>query len=429
MAPSSSFPDRVKAWPLAKATTQGIVDPHQQYWYLTVGHALTTFLVSAGYGHEDQVNFLYHFAKMVIPYLGVSPISGLPRWKSFMTDNHTPIELSWDFHTGTEQPTIRYSIEPVGLNAGTPEDPNNDRASVDFKQSLTQAFPNIDSTLFNHFQAFFSSRRCAKSSPERHSSTMFWAFDLKKGEIMNKVYFFPGAVAYTTNQSELAVISDAIRSAPGWRSQNLGCFETFVDYMNQHSDLRLEIDMMALDLVPSESSRLKVYFRDRRTNFQAVRDTMSLGGRVACPSPDFEEGMHKLRQLWNALLGTANVTDDTSLPYKGHRTAGVLYNVEFRRHKEMPNVKIYIPVRHYAKDDQHIARTLTAFLCDEANQQQDCRNARACEKHYMECLRNTFGLEALTGSLGLHTYIGCSIQPGGKLRVVSYVNPNPACGV
>ncbi|RSL40607.1 hypothetical protein CEP54_016072 [Fusarium duplospermum] len=365
---------------------------------------------------------------MVIPYLGVSPISGLPRWKSFMTDNYTPIELSWDFHTGIEQPTIRYSIEPVGLNAGTPEDPNNDRASVDFMQSLTQAFPNIDMTLFNHFQAAFSSGKYAKSGPEDHPSTFFWAFDLKGGEIMNKVYFFPGAMAYATNQSELAVISDAIRSAPGWRSQNLGCFETFVDYVDQHPDLRLEIDMVALDLVPSESSRLKIYFRDRRTNFQAVRDTMSLGGRVACSSPDFEEGMNKLRQLWNALLGTANVTDDTPLPYKGHRTAGVLYNVEFLRHKEMPKVKVYIPVRHYAKDDQHIARTLTAFLCKEVSQRQDYRDVGAYEKCYLECLRNTFGFEALASFLGLHTYIGCSIQPGGKLRVVAYVNPKPPCG-
>lgn len=36
------------------------------------------------------------------------------------------------------------------------------------------------------------------------------------------------------------------------------------------------------------------------------------------------------------------------------------------------------------------------------------------------------GFEALASSLGLHTYIGCSLEPGGTLRVVSYINPYPA---
>ncbi|EEU33551.1 uncharacterized protein NECHADRAFT_15792, partial [Fusarium vanettenii 77-13-4] len=336
------------------------------YWYLTVGHALTEFLVKAGYTHEDQVNILHHFTKMVIPYLGVSPISGLPRWKSFMTDNHTPIELSWDFHTSIEQPIIRYSIEPIGLDAGTPVDPNNDRASADFKQSLRQAFPNVNSPLFDHFEAAFPTKGYAKSGQEDHPSSMFWAFDLKKGEIVNKVYFFPGSVTCTANQPELMVISDAIKSAPGWESESLGSFDTFVDYVDQHSDSGFEVDMLALDLVPSESSRIKIYFRDRRTNFQAVKDTMSLGGRLPCSSPDVEEGMQKLRRLWNTLLGTGNAADDISLPYKDHRTAGILYNVEIRRHNEMPKVKVYIPVRHYAKNDQHIAKALAGFLSEEA---------------------------------------------------------------
>ncbi|KAJ4310914.1 hypothetical protein N0V84_010718 [Fusarium piperis] len=288
-----------------------------------------------------------------------------------------------------EQPTIRYSIEPIGPDAGAPTNPYNNRASADFKQRLTQASPTIDTTLFNHFQVAFSIRKCAKNDPEDHLSTMFWAFDLKEQGIMNKAYFFPGPMAYKRNQSELAVISETIKSAPGWRSENLGSFDTFVDYVDQHSDLGLEIDMVALDLVPIESSRLKIYFRDRRTNFQAVRDTMSLGGRVPWPSQDVEEGMEKLRRLWDALLGTDNVADDIPLPYKEHRTAGILYNVEFCRHTDTPKVKVYIPVRHYAKNDQHIATTLASFLSEQAGNQRDCQEVPAYGELYLQCLRTT----------------------------------------
>lgn len=34
--------------------------------------------------------------------------------------------------------------------------------------------------------------------------------------------------------------------------------------------------------------------------------------------------------------------------------------------------------------------------------------------------------EALDSSLGVHTYIGCSIQDKGNLRLVSYLNPQQA---
>lgn len=33
------------------------------------------------------------------------------------------------------------------------------------------------------------------------------------------------------------------------------------------------------------------------------------------------------------------------------------------------------------------------------------------------------GEERLSNGLGVHTYVGCSIQSEGDLRVVAYVNP------
>ncbi|KAM5341275.1 hypothetical protein ACJ41O_015384 [Fusarium nematophilum] len=245
----------------------------------------------------------------------------------------------------------------------------------------------MDTTLFDHFQAVFQSRRYDNKGSEDHPSTLFWAFDLKEGEIMNKAYFFPSAAASATNQSAMAVISDAIKSAPGWSSETSRSFDTFVDYVNEHPELSLEIDMVSLDLVHIDMSRLKIYFRDRRTNFRAVHDTMSLGGRAT--DPNFEEGIQKLRRLWDALLGTHNVADDVPLPYKYHRTAGILYNVEFRIHSETPKVKVYIPVRHYAKSDQHIVTSLTGFWAEEARKRRDGWKAPAYKERYSECLRNT----------------------------------------
>lgn len=374
-----------KPWHLVKARTEGLFSPQQQYWYQTVGYVLAALVDSAGYSHPRQVSILHHFASLVTPHLGVTPWSELPRWESFMTDDHTPIELSWDFHTGIDQPTVRYSIEPIGLDVGTVANRRNDRAAADFKQGLVKAFPDTDTTWLDHFEACFGV--CwTDGVSEGHRSTMFWAFDLTEQAITNKAYFFPGAVAYARNRTKLAVIEDAITSAPGYSSGKLISFDVFTDYVGQHSDIRREVDMLALDVVPVDKSRLKIYFRDRRTDFRAVQETMSLGGRIK--DPNFEMGIQRLRRLWDALLSTRNISDNVPLPHKDHRTAGILYNVEFRVHTKVPTVKVYIPVRHYAKNDQQIIRALAGFLTEEVGKQRGLAIAPVKPELYSRCLQN-----------------------------------------
>ncbi|KAF5584256.1 tryptophan dimethylallyltransferase 1 [Fusarium pseudocircinatum] len=393
---------------------------HQQYWNQTVGSALKRFLASSGYDSKSQSRVLDQFSNLVAPSLGSSPVRGEPIWKSFMTDNNYPVELSWDFHTGNSQPTIRYSIEPIGLEAGTATDLHNDEAAPEFKSRASREFPDMDTTLFNHFYNYFNGR-WGGDRPEGHRSTMFWAFDLKESITTNKAYFFPGLVAHATDKSTLEVVADAITSTPGCRPENISSFASFAKFVHERQYLGLEMDMLALDLVPIDKSRLKIYFRDRRTDFRSVEEMMSLGGRMH--GQEFDVGMRNLRNLWDALLGTSEVSDDVPLPYNNHRTAGILYNVEFRTKSTTPKVKIYIPVRHYAKNDLQILKALGGFLADQTSKLPDVAIDSVWAKRYADCLDSVFGKETLSNGLGVHTYIGCSIQNKGDLRVVAYVNP------
>ncbi|TVY63316.1 4-O-dimethylallyl-L-tyrosine synthase [Fusarium oxysporum f. sp. cubense] len=420
MTPSQSLQEEAKPWHLVKTKWEGISEPYQQYWYQTVGCMLGALLDSAGYSYESQTSILHHFANLVTPYLGVAPWSKLPRWESFMTDDHTPIELSWDFHTGADQPTIRYSIEPIGADAGTGTNQYNEGTAAAFKQALFKAYPDIETALLDHFEACFNGS-WADRNPEGHCSTFFWAFDLNEKTLTNKAYFFPGVVAHATHRSKLIVIIDAITSAPGCGIGMQIPLHIYIDFVYQHPGLEPEIDMLALDLVPLEKARLKIYFRERRTDFGSVKETMSLGGRIQ--GPEFETGMKRLKRLWDALTCMHNKPDDIPLPYKDHRTAGILYNVEFRMNVETPKVKIYIPVRHYAKNDQQIIKVLEEFLTEQVGQRQALRTAPVSAELYSRCLGNLFDTKALAGGLGVHTYIGCSIQLGGDLRLVSYINP------
>ncbi|SPJ88014.1 uncharacterized protein FTOL_12483 [Fusarium torulosum] len=385
MTPSQHLQEEAKAWHLVKTKWEGNAEPHQQYWYQTVGYMLGALLDGAGYSYESQASILHHFANLVTPYLGVAPWSELPRWESFMTDDHTPIELSWDFHTGADQPTIRYSIEPIGADAGTSANRYNEGTAAAFKQSLFKAYPDIETALLDHFEACLNGS-WADSIPEGHCSTFFWAFDLNEKAITNKAYFFPGAVAHATHRSKLAVITDAIISAPGCRIGMQIPLQIYIDFVYQHPGLEPEIDMLALDLVPLNKARLKIYFRERKTDFASVKETMSLGGRIQ--GPGFETAMQRLRRLWDALTGMHNKPDDISLPYKDHRTAGILYNVEFRMNVEDPKVKIYIPVRHYAENDQQIIKALKEFLTEQVGQRQDLQTAPMSAELYSRCLGN-----------------------------------------
>lgn len=383
MAPLGHLSAKPKAWHALETRGLSLLSSHQQYWYHTVGLVLATLLDNAGYSYRAQVSILYRFAGLVTPTLGRAPDPGFPRWKSFMTDDHTPVELSWDFHTGAERPTIRYSIEPIALDAGTAANPNNDRAGADFKQDLLHAFPETDMTWFNHFEECFV-HDWGDDTPEGHRSTVFWAFDLKEKGGTTKAYFFPGTVARATKRTNLEAVSDAIVDAPGYRAGGVPSFDLFTSYVNRSPDIRFEVDMLALDLVHVDKSRLKIYFRDRRTDFASVRDSMSLGGQLQ--GPDFEEGMKRLKVLWDSLLGTEGLPEDVPLPHKGHRTAGILYNIEFRMNSKNPLVKIYIPARHYAEDDQQIIDTLCWYMTEEVGRRRGLPTAAVSARLYSKCM-------------------------------------------
>lgn len=94
---------------------------HRFWWSKNTGHILAVLLNKAGYSPKLQYRDLKFFAEVIAPHLGASlEESGEKRsqWHSFMTDDGTPVELSWDWGTADGPPMIRYSIEPVGLHAG-----------------------------------------------------------------------------------------------------------------------------------------------------------------------------------------------------------------------------------------------------------------------------------------------------------------------
>ena len=336
------------------------------FWWNHIGSALGALLYHAGYSHDAQYRHLSFFARIIAPHLGLPPDSQ-KHWKTFMTDDGNPVELSYEWATNDAPPKIRYSVEPIGPRAGTLFDSRNKSVIKKFDRLLFSALPETNLVWFKHFERELRCRHRsvlpAKSS--NRSTHRFYAFDLEDDEITVKAYFFPRLRARETKTPVLETISQAILSAPQWGDAGTQALTTFRAFATKARAAPLEMDMLAIDLVEPRQSRVKVYFRSRETDFESVIDNLTLGDRARTTA--LEKGIENLRALWDALF-EADSRTGTSLRPLDHRTAGILYYVEFRLGNSLPVTKIYIPVRHYSSNDQHIMNSLSAYLKSTGNE-------------------------------------------------------------
>jgi hypothetical protein len=91
-----------------------------------------------------------------------------------MTDDHNPVEYSWDFHTGAEDPTIRYPFEPIGGLDGRPDSQSSRSQSFPeiFVESLMAVFPHANLECFSHITKFFTAHQ-DPNAQEGDSSAVF----------------------------------------------------------------------------------------------------------------------------------------------------------------------------------------------------------------------------------------------------------------
>ncbi|KAI1200978.1 tryptophan dimethylallyltransferase-domain-containing protein [Nemania serpens] len=406
--------NELSAWKQVESNSSHEDNEHQNLWYRHVGKALGVLLYNADYSPEAQRRSLDFFKKLIAPNLGVFQGVGgsyTSSWESFMTDDGTPLELSWDWGVKDSRPTIRYSIEPIGLQAGTSLDPRNLLVGPILQDRLNQILPDIRVEWFNYFKDYFTP--AFLNGLKDHNSSIFYAFDLTETEITAKAYFFPKYRAISSGKSNLEVLLQSMRSAPHCTDDNLQALSVFSNFSDDEASRGLEYEMLAIDLIDPFKSRFKIYFRSRETSFDSLTNVITLGGRIK--GPNMQRGLDDLRCLWNAIFGV-----DTSsfhpLKNVSHRTAGMLYNVEFRIGDRFPVAKVYLPVRHYSRNDDAVITGLEEYFTS--------RHRGSYMAAYRRAMTAQFGSESLAARAGVQTYVGCTIRPDGALRVVSYFKPS-----
>ena len=266
--PTRIITENLPAHSIWKAIAASLPDqgPHCWFWWEKTGHTLAVLIEKAGYNIESQYKVLLFYYLHVIPALGPSPCIDVrtPRWKSFMTDDYTPVEFSWSWGDGNKPPVIRFSVEPIGAFAGTDVDPVNEHAAERFVNRLASLLPGIDLDLYHHFsqellidsQAFYT----PDLSSVQERSQQFVAFDLNKKGIKVKAYFIPSLKAKKTGKTRLDLVQYAIHTVQqGSREKVQQSCSTAFDFLRGNEQtLRLQVEILGIDCADRTSSRMKI---------------------------------------------------------------------------------------------------------------------------------------------------------------------------
>ncbi|KZL81652.1 hypothetical protein CI238_07808 [Colletotrichum incanum] len=378
------------------------------WWWQVVGSHLETMLSATGYSIADQFEALYFFYHLVTPRLGPRPNSPEAQWKSFMTDDNSPVEYSWKWGFGDDAPEVRYSIEAIGPYAGSAVDPLNQDATCHFLTQLSSSgLQGLDLEWFDHFKhALLGPGTPASTAKVARQSTLFMAFEIANGPVSVKAYFIPVDAPGNRASDQ---ISRAIASAGCTNFTAINRLHSF--FRNDTHGRTIRPFMLGIDCISPAESRLKIYSRSRVTSFDLVRRVMSVGGQ----RKGLEEAEKQLHQLWKLTLGLPDDSPvDEELPCNSHETAGVLFYFDVASNAALPDVKVYIPVRHYAPSDEVTANGLVQYLKSQGRS--------AYVQQYLETLEVLATRGGTNDSNGVQTYISCAYKKG-KLVITSYLTP------
>ena len=188
-----------------------------------------------------------------------------------MTDDGTPLELSWSWSSGSSLPIVRYSLEAV--NRYWPAI-SNTQAAMDFVERF-RAF-HCDSemdwgwytVLSEHLVDRHKDKHTHSSPDDGSGSQQFFAFNLIGGHRVPKAYFVLDAAARRQGIAKLDIALKALGTLK--LDENVTtAMATFEGYARSERAVvaELEVEMLAIDCITPANSRVKIYVRSRDTAF------------------------------------------------------------------------------------------------------------------------------------------------------------------
>lgn len=395
-------------------------------WWRFTGEFLRILLAYAEFTDQQQESSMDFYYRYIVRSLGPAPIntSRLPvqssRWRSFMTDDFSPIELSWSWGDAESIPTrrVRFSIEPIGPDAGSSKDPWNISTAYSLVHRLSDTFQGVDLQWFDHLSAkltanctVFENTSLTAPRPNHASPTsVFLAFELGDDEPLVKAYLLPPGRDAAPPNIICSTLED-FAAENSWQSLN-----HVVGFLKGHGRaLGLQPFIIAVDCFDqSKQPRMKIYIRSQDTSFALARKILSLFEE---DEGQISNGLEELKDLWKTVFCLENGFDHhKQLHSRAHETSGMLYYLEVRPGTSKVTARVYLPVKHYGGDDWNTTLGLVDFFKSRNRIQ-----SRIADQ-YLNALRSVCNYRRLDADRGMHTYIAARIK-NNSLDITSYLSP------
>ncbi|KAI0916312.1 aromatic prenyltransferase (DMATS family) [Taiwanofungus camphoratus] len=412
-------------FPTRKTVAQSVFDilnstlrfnENERFWWGTSGRVLASMFQRLGYSVDIQFIHMLFFHVRVLPFMGPRPDrANKPAFKSYMTDDHTPIEVSWIVNPdGTA--TVRYAIEPIDTSAWSRKP-----AALRMIDELRPVLKGLDMKWFHALDEALVWHGRTRVYGAKHTTQYFLGFDCSHtGSITLKAYFLPEVKSAKTGIRKEDLVMMALRSLNAGLTAPWAA--TMAYFNTLPAAIRPGIEIVATDCAAPKDSRIKIYVRTRSTNFRDLEGLMTLGGKLKGSLID--DAIAALMDLWNLVMGVDTSKPgwkDKRLPPRvsveandNHITGGLLLYYELKPGQPLPFPKVYLPVRHYCADDLAVARGMEAY---------HRKKGSMFLTGYVEDVESIFGrhrpLEARTG---IHTYVSLAIKKS-DFEVTSYFNP------
>ncbi|KAH9206690.1 tryptophan dimethylallyltransferase-domain-containing protein [Leptodontidium sp. 2 PMI_412] len=253
----------IKVWNSLVNTLPAPANKDTKFWWGITGYYLAVMIDQAGYSIERQYEVLLFHYQWIVPRLGPAPHpDGSPAFKALIAYDGSPSEYSWKWNTSKGEPDIRYLWEAIGPKAGKAANPLNHDPSLGYMEKVTHALPNANFSLYRYFLAQLY-------DPDRTYN--------KKKSFGLKSYFLPRKLFLGGDPATMQEWDAAIRKLnPDGKHPGRDALITFL--ATSREGRLMKPNVMGMDNVEPDKSRLKMYFTSAHTSFKSVREIMTMDG-------------------------------------------------------------------------------------------------------------------------------------------------------
>ncbi|KAL2821852.1 tryptophan dimethylallyltransferase-domain-containing protein [Aspergillus cavernicola] len=357
---------------------------------------LAVLLDAAAYPIERQYEAFYTTITMLYaPYLGpASRASGdTAQWKSMLQLDGTPFEFSWKWNAPDGEPDGRISLEPIVPMAGTALDPLN--------HSTTP-------TLFDHDYAKYT-EEAARDALIGTSLTYFQPHMLNQHGLLDIPRWEASFQKLHPDAPSRMALREFMATSPEGKLLKPFC--------------------LSVDNCDLSKARPKWYFNSPRINFTAIREIMTLGGRI--PATEMRERQFKdLLDLLRTLAEQpADFPENSEFPFTSSNNDSALdsfaemadmlkrcvYFFDIAPGKSLPEIKLYFPVRNHCRNDLAATQNLIQWLNSGGRGQYG--------PSFLRALEAVADYRRLDEGGGLQSFVSCQFKSDGDLDLTSYFNP------